>query len=218
MKEKKLTPTNISLQAYVESVSTQPDAYLTRLYRATNLHLLRPRMASGHLQGQLLRMLMQMLQPRTVVEFGTYSGYSALAMASGMPAGSRVITFEINDEQEAFTRPWLEGAPYEARVEMIVGDCFKLLPPMNLSIDAAFIDANKRQYVEYYELLMPYTHSGTILLADNTLWDGHVIDPAYDHDEQTEAIRRFNLHVANDPRVEQLILPERDGLSIIRVR
>ena len=149
---------------------------------------------------------MQMLQPRTVVEFGTYSGYSALAMASGMPAGSRVITFEINDEQEAFTRPWLEGAPYEARVEMIVGDCFKLLPPMNLSIDAAFIDANKRQYVEYY------------LMADNTLWDGHVIDPAYDHDEQTEAIRRFNLHVANDPRVEQLILSERDGLSIIRVR
>ena len=218
MKEKKLIPTNGTLQDYVEAATTAPDEYLTRLYRATNLHLLRPRMASGHLQGQLLRMLMQMQQPQTVVELGTYSGYSALAMASGMPRGSRVITFEINDEQEAFTRPWLEGAPYEARVEMIVGDCFELVPPMNLSIDAAFIDANKRQYVEYYELLMPFTHSGTLLMADNTLWDGHVIDPAYDHDDQTQAIRRFNQHVADDPRVEQLILPERDGLSLIRVK
>lgn len=218
MKEKKPIPTNGTLQDYVEAATTAPDEYLTRLYRATNLHLLRPRMASGHLQGQLLRMLMQMQQPQTVVELGTYSGYSALAMASGMPRGSRVITFEINDEQEAFTRPWLEGAPYEARVEMVVGDCFELLPPMNLSIDAAFIDANKRQYVEYYELLMPFTHSGTLLMADNTLWDGHVIDPAYDHDDQTQAIRRFNQHVVDDPRVEQLILPERDGLSLIRVK
>lgn len=218
MKEKKPIPTNGTLQDYVEGATTAPDDYLRRLYRATNLHLLRPRMASGHLQGQLLRMLMQMQQPQTVVELGTYSGYSALAMASGMPAGSRVITFEINDEQEAFTRPWLEGAPYEARVEMIVGDCFELLPPMNLSVDAAFIDANKRQYVEYYELLMPFTHSGTLLLADNTLWDGHVIDSAYDYDDQTQAIRRFNQHVADDPRVEQLILPERDGLTMIRVK
>lgn len=163
-------------------------------------------------------MFMQMQRPRTVVEIGTYSGYSALAMASGMDKGSRVITFEINDEQECFTRPWLEGAPYEARVEMIVGNVFELLPPMQLSIDAAFIDANKREYTEYYELIMPFTHSGTLILADNTLWDGHVTDPAYDNDPQTLAIRRFNAHVAADPRVEQLILPERDGLSMIRVK
>ena len=206
------------LDQYILDHTTAPDDYLRRLYRATNLHLLRPRMASGHLQGQLLRMYMQMLRPQTVVEIGTYSGYSALAMASGMPKGSRVITFEINDEQEAFTRPWLEGAPYEARVEMHVGDVFSLLPPMQLSIDAAFIDANKREYTEYYELLLPLCHSGTLLLADNTLWDGHVVDPAYDHDAQTQAIRRFNDHVAQDSRVEQLILPERDGLTMIRVK
>ncbi len=206
------------LDQYILDHTTAPDDYLRRLYRATNLHLLRPRMASGHLQGQLLRMYMQMLRPQTVVEIGTYSGYSALAMASGMPRGSRVVTFEINDEQEAFTRPWLEGAPYEARVEMHVGDVFSLLPPMQLSIDAAFIDANKREYTEYYELLLPFCHSGTLLLADNTLWDGHVVDPAYDHDAQTQAIRRFNDHVASDPRVEQLILPERDGLTMIRVK
>lgn len=206
------------LASYILAHTTPPDDYLKRLYRATNLHLLRPRMASGHLQGQLLRMLMQMVQPQTVVEIGTYSGYSALAMASGMKKGSKVITFEINDEQECFTRPWLEGAPYEAKVEMIVGDIFKLLPPMQLNIDVAFIDANKREYKEYYDLLMPFTHSGSIILADNTLWDGHVTDPTYDHDVQTLAIRHFNDYVASDSRVEQLILPERDGLSVIRVK
>lgn len=206
------------MENYILQHTTPPDPYLQRLYRATNLHLLRPRMASGHLQGQLLRMLMQLARPRTVVEIGTYSGYSALAMASGMEKGSTVYTFEINDEQECFTRPWLEQAPYEARVEMLVGDIFQLLPSMQLSIDVAFIDANKREYVDYYELLMPYMHSGSLILADNVLWDGHVIDPAYDRDAQTVAIRRFNDHVAADPRVEQLILPERDGLSLIRVK
>ena len=208
----------MNMEDYILAHTTPPDAYLQRLYRATNLRLLRPRMASGHLQGQLLRMLMQMVRPRTVVEIGTYSGYSALAMASGMDEGSTVYTFEINDEQECFTRPWLEGAPYAARVEMIVGNVFELLPPMGLDIDVAFIDANKREYVDYYELLFPRLHSGSLLLADNVLWDGHVIDPAYDRDAQTVAIRRFNDHVAADPRVEQLILPERDGLSMIRVK
>ncbi len=211
-------PLHTIMENYILQHTTPPDPYLQRLYRATNLHLLRPRMASGHLQGQLLRMLMQLARPRTVVEIGTYSGYSALAMASGMEKGSTVYTFEINDEQECFTRPWLEQAPYEARVEMLVGDIFQLLPPMHLDIDVAFIDANKREYVEYYELLMPYLHSGSLILADNVLWDGHVIDPAYDRDAQTVAIRRFNDHVAADPRVEQLILPERDGLSMIRVK
>ncbi len=203
---------------YIEAHTTAPDEYLTRLYRATHLHLLRPRMASGPTQGQLLRLLVQMVRPKTVVEIGTYSGYSALAMASGMERGSRVVTFEINDEQEAFTRPWLEGAPYEARVEMHVGSVFELLPPMQLCVDLAFIDANKREYTDYYELLLPYCHSGSIVLADNTLWDGHVIDPAYATDAQTRAICEFNDLVARDSRVEQIILPERDGLSLIRVK
>ena len=207
-----------TLDDYVARHSTPPDDYLHRLYRATHLHLLRPRMASGPVQGQLLRMLMQMVRPRTVVEIGTYSGYSALAMASGMPRGGVVHTFEVNDEQECFTRPWLEGAPYEARVEMWVGNVFELLPPMQLQVDVAYIDANKRESVDYYDLLMPFMHSGSLLLADNTLWDGHVVDPAYDHDAQTLAIRRFNDHVAADPRVEQLILSERDGLTLMRVR
>lgn len=207
----------MDLETYILQHTTQPDDYLQRLYRATHLHLLRPRMASGHVQGQLLRMLMQMVRPKVVVEIGTYSGYSALAMASGMNRDGKIYTFEINDEQECFTRPWLENAPYGAEVEMIVGNVFELLPPMNLSIDVAYVDANKREYIEYYELLLRHMHSGSILLADNTLWDGHVVDTHYDRDAQTQSIRRFNDHVAADQRVEQLILSERDGLSIIRV-
>lgn len=208
----------MTTEDYIANHTTQPDDYLVRLYRATQLHLLRPRMASGPEQGQLLRMLMQMLRPRTVVEIGTFSGYSALAMASGMEAGARLITFEVNDEQECFTRPWLEGAPYDVKPEMIVGDVFQLLPKMGLRIDVAFIDANKREYIQYYDLLFPFLHSGSVILADNTLWSGHLLDPHYARDKQTAGILAFNDYVSADPRVEQLILPLRDGLSLIRVK
>ncbi len=209
--------TAAALEDYVLGHITPEDDYLHRLYRATNLHLLRPRMASGHLQGQLLRMLTQMISPKTVVEIGTYSGYSALSIASGMTAEGCIYTFEINDEQEDFTRPWLDKAPYPPHIEMIVGDVQELLPAMNLVIDMAFIDANKRDYVSYYELVMRYLRPGGYILADNTLWDGHVIE-AGRQDAQTEGIRRFNDRVATDPRVENVILPLRDGLTLIRKR
>lgn len=209
---------NAELEAYVRACTSPEDDYLYRLYRATHLHLLRPRMASGHLQGRLLRLLAQLLKPRTVVEIGTYSGYSALSIASGMSAGGRLLTFEINDEQEDFTRPWLEGAPYEVRPEMVVGDVFELLPSMRLSIDLAFVDANKRDYISYYELLLPYMRDGGLIVADNTLWDGHVVEEEYRRDPQTLGIIDFNRHVADDPRVEQILLPLRDGISLIRVR
>ncbi len=205
------------LTDYLEAHTTRPHPYLQRLYRATHLHLLYPRMASGPLQGQLLRMLMQMVRPRCVVEIGTYSGYSALAMASGMEAGTEIHTFEISDEQARFTQPWLEGSPFPPTIRQWVGNVFELLPPMGLDIDLAFVDANKREYVAYYDLLMSVLKPGAWILADNTLWDGHVIDPHYDRDAQTQGIRAFNDRVAADPRVEQVILPERDGLTLIRV-
>ncbi len=203
------------LEDYVLKHISPEDDYLHRLYRATNLHLVRPRMASGHLQGQLLRMLVGMIRPKVVVEIGTYSGYSALSMAAGMEDGSRLYTFEINDEQEDFTRPWLEESPYPPQIEMIVGNVHELLPAMNLEIDMAFIDANKRDYVEYYNLIMQYLRPGGYVIADNTLWDGHVINPER-QDAQTEGIRRFNDLVRLDERVEKVILPLRDGLTIIR--
>lgn len=208
----------MDLEDYILSHISPEDDYLYRLYRATNTRLLRPRMASGHLQGCFLKMITGMIAPRRVLEIGTYSGYSALCMASGMPAGGEVLTFEINDEQEDFTRPWLEGSPYAARVRMVIGDVFALLPETGLVFDMAFIDANKRDYAEYYALVMRHIRPGGYILADNTLWDGHVTDPAYDRDAQTLGIRRFNDIVAADERVEKVILPLRDGLTIIRVK
>ena len=208
----------MNLDEYIEAHTTQEDEYLHRLYRATQHFLLRPRMASGPFQGQLLRMLTQMMGARRVLEIGTYSGYSALCMASAMPADGELYTFEINDEQEVFTRPWLEGAPYPPRIHMIVGDVFQLLDDIPGEFDLAFIDANKRQYIDYYELVLPRLRHGGVLIADNTLWDGHVVDPEYAADPQTRAICAFNDYLVGDARVEQVVLPVRDGLTLVRRR
>ena len=196
-------------------IEPEPD-YLYRLWRATNIYMLHGRMASGHLQGRLLKMLVQMIRPRRILEVGTFSGYSALCMAEGLEEGGKVYTFEINDEQEDFTRPWIEGSPMADKVEFMIGDAIKEAPKLGLEFDMAFIDGDKRTYVETYEMVLKILRPGGFILADNTLWDGHVTDPAYDRDHQTQGIRRFNDHIAQDTRVEQVILPLRDGLTLIR--
>ena len=196
-------------------IEPEPD-YLYRLWRATNIYMLHGRMASGHLQGRLLKMLVQMIRPKRILEGGTFSGYSALCMAEGLEEGGKVYTFEINDEQEDFTRPWIEGSPMADKVEFIIGDAIKEAPKLGLEFDMAFIDGDKRTYVETYEMVLKILRPGGFILADNTLWDGHVTDPAYDRDHQTQGIRRFNDHIAQDTRVEQVILPLRDGLTLIR--
>ena len=196
-------------------IEPEPD-YLYRLWRATNIYMLHGRMASGHLQGRLLKMLVQMIRPRRILEVGTFSGYSALCMAEGLEEGGKVYTFEINDEQEDFTRPWIEGSPMADKVEFIIGDAIKEAPKLGLEFDMAFIDGDKRTYVETYEMVLKILRPGGFILADNTLWDGHVTDPAYDRDHQTQGIRRFNDHIAQDTRVEQVILALRDGLTLIR--
>ena len=196
-------------------IEPEPD-YLYRLWRATNIYMLHGRMASGHLQGRLLKMLVQMIRPQRILEVGTFSGYSALCMAEGLEEDGKVYTFEINDEQEDFTRPWIEGSPMADKVEFIIGDAIKEAPKLGLEFDMAFIDGDKRTYVETYEMVLDILKPGGFILADNTLWDGHVTDPAYDRDHQTLGIRRFNDHIAQDTRVEQVILPLRDGLTLIR--
>ncbi len=205
-----------SLDDYILSHITPEDEYLHRLYRATQTQLLRPRMASGHLQGLLLRMLTRLIRPESVLEIGTYSGYSALCMAAGMEEGGRVLTFEINDEQEDFTRPWLEQAPYAAKVEMVIGNVLDILPSRSETFDMAFVDGDKRQYPAYYELVKQRLRPGGYIIADNTLWDGHVVEEDY-QDAQTRGIRAFNDLVAADPDVEQIILPLRDGLTIVHL-
>ena len=195
--------------------SPEPD-YLYRLWRATNIHTIHGRMASGHLQGRLLKMLVEMIRPQTILEVGTFSGYSAIAMAEGLPDGGRLYTFEVNDEMEDFTRPWIEQSPVADKITFIIGDALTEAPRLGVTFDMAFVDGDKRTYCECYDMVMSVLRPGGYIIADNTLWDGHVVDHAYDHDQQTQGILRFNDHVTQDPRTEQVILPMRDGLTIIR--
>lgn len=204
------------LEDYILSHSEAEPEYLYRLWRATNVHTIHGRMASGHLQGRLLKMLVEMIRPQRVLEVGTFSGYSAISMAEGLPEGGRLYTFEINDEMEDFTRQWIEGSEVADKIEFIIGDALTEAPKLDMMFDMAFIDGDKRTYCECYEMVMDILKPGGFILADNTLWDGHVVDHAYDSDHQTQGILAFNDHVAADPRTEQVILPLRDGLTIIR--
>lgn len=212
----------MTIDDYIQEHISPEHPYLYRLYRATNIHLLRPRMASGHQQGLLLKMICQMIRPKTVVEIGTFSGYSAMAMASGMDKEGHIFTFEINDEQEDFTRPWIEHSPWAEQISMVIGDVNTLLHEMNLPpLDLVFIDANKRDYIDYYRLLRPMMRQGGWMIADNTLWDGHVTDPAYDRDAQTIAIRAFNDFIAEEAKrgdIDVNILDLRDGLTLIHTK
>ena len=206
------------LQQYVLAHSEPEGDYLYRLYRATNIYLLHGRMASGHLQGRLLKMLVQMIRPKRVLEVGTFSGYSAICMAEGLEPDAKLYTYEINDEQEDFTRPWIENSPVADRIDFRIGDAAQEAPRLGVIFDLVFIDGDKRHYVETFEALLPVINKGGFVLADNTLWDGHVTDPAYDRDQQTVGIRRFNDYIAANPQVEQVILPLRDGLTLIRIK
>ena len=207
-----------SLEDYVLSHIEPEPEYLYRLWRATNLHTIHGRMASGHLQGRLLKMLVQMIRPKTILEVGTFSGYSAISMAEGLDEGGRLYTFEINDEMEDFTRPWIEGSEVADKIEFIIGDALTEAPKLGITFDMAFIDGDKRTYRECYETVLSILRPGGFILADNTLWDGHVVDIAYDKDQQTQGIREFNDYLVNDSRIEQVILPLRDGLTLIRKR
>lgn len=198
-------------------IEAEPE-YLYRLWRATNIHMLHGRMASGHLQGRLLKMLVQMIRPKNILEVGTFSGYSAICMAEGLEEGGMVYTFEINDEQEDFTRPWIEGSPVSDRIRFIIGDAVTEAPRLGVTFDMAFIDGDKRTYRETYEMALSVLRAGGFIVADNTLWDGHVVDHAYDRDPQTRGIEDFNDFLVHDTRVEQVILPLRDGLTLIRKR
>ncbi len=206
----------MTIEEYIlQHIDAEPE-YLYQLYRATNIHLLHGRMASGHLQGRLLKMLVQMIRPKHILEVGTFSGYSALCMAEGLESDGHLYTFEINDEQEDFTRQWIEQSPVADKITFLIGDAITEAPRLNIVFDMAFIDGDKRTYCETYEAVLPVIRKGGLIVADNTLWDGHVTDSAYDRDHQTIGIRKFNDHVARDNRVEKVILPLRDGLTLIR--
>lgn len=207
---------NEQLNDYIlNHIDAEPE-HLYRLERDTHLRLLYSRMCSGHLQGRLLKMLVRMAKPERILELGTFSGYSAQCLAEGLLSGdAQVHTIEIEDELEDFLRQHFADSPVGHRIHLHIGDACQILPQLNLMFDLVFIDANKRHYPQYYELVLPWLTPGGFIIADNTLWDGKVAELHTKIDPQTEGILSFNQMVAADPRVEKVIIPVRDGLTII---
>ena len=206
----------MELDEYITKHIDKEGEYLHQLWRATQMKLSYGQMASGHLQGRLLKMLVRMIRPQRILELGMFSGYSALSMAEGLEEGAELHTFEIFDEIEDFTRPWIEGSPYGKYIHIHIGDALDLVPQMDVTWDMAFIDADKREYVQYYQMILPRLRRGGYILADNTLWYGRITQEARQSDLQTLGLQKFNDTVAQDDRVEKVILPLRDGLTIIR--
>lgn len=198
-----------------DHISPEPPL-LAETYRYTHLHHLYPRMCSGHIQGRLLKMLTAMIAPKRILELGAYTGYSALCIAEGMPADALLYTIELDDELEDELRERFSRSEAAERIQLIIGDCEAILPTLNEEWDLVFMDANKRRYPEYYEMILPRLRKGGYIIADNTLWDGKVAEDPAPNDPQTQGIMRFNNIVARDPRVETAIIPMRDGLTIIR--
>jgi caffeoyl-CoA O-methyltransferase len=204
-----------TLLEYSEAHSTPESGLLAELNRETNAHVLSPRMLSGHLQGRFLSMISHMIKPQYILEIGTYTGYSAICLSEGLQPHGRLVTIDINEELESLVRNYFDKAGLEARIDHLTGDAMKIIPALETNFDLVFIDADKINYSNYYELVMPRLNKGGYILADNVLWSGNVIREDV-HDEDTEAIRQFNDKVKNDPRVENVLLPVRDGIMLIR--
>ena len=227
----------MTLSEYIEQHSSPENEVLQQITRSTHLEVINPRMLSGHVQGRVLSMISQMIRPKRILELGTFTGYSALCLAEGLTEDGMLLTIEHNDEMEEAIRRNLALSPLGEKIHLVIGDAKEWLrefrersqasyclenAPEALQLrgegfDLVFIDADKKEYCDYLELVIPLMRKGGWILADNTLWDGHIIDPAYDKDRQTVALREFNDKVAEDPRLEKVILPLRDGLTVMRV-
>lgn len=205
-----------AIDDYIRSHTDEEGELLSALTRDANVNLLRPRMLSGHLQGRLLKMFCRMVRPQCVLEIGTYTGYATLCMAEALEEEAEIHTVEINDEMEDFIRKYMERSPYRDRIRLHIGDVMEVVPTLGRMFDVVYIDADKRMYSRYYDLVFDYVPSGGIILADNTLWDGKVVADPLPADAQTRGILEFNDKVKADTRVEKVMLPLRDGLTIIR--
>lgn len=204
-----------AIEEYILSHSDDEGELLAALNRDANVNLLRPRMLSGHLQGRILKMFCRMLAPKRVLEIGTYTAYATLCMAEGMAPDGRIHTIEINDEMEDFIDKYLDRSPHKEKITVHFGDALEVIPKLGGEFDLVFIDADKRLYSEYYDLVFPMVRPGGLILADNTLWDGHVVEVPRSADKQTLGIMAFNDKIKRDDRVEKVILPLRDGLTMI---
>lgn len=203
------------LEEYITAHSEKEPDILVSLSRATHLRVMRPRMLSGNMQGQLLKMICKMVGASRVLEIGTYTGYAAISMAMGLNEEGLLYTIDINDEIEDFTREYITKSGLEQKIRFLIGDACRLIPELNEKFDVVFIDADKREYLNYYKLIFDKIRSGGIIIADDVLWDNKVLEKDT-KDAQTIGIKEFNDYISEDTRVEKIILPVRHGLSIIR--
>ena len=211
----------MTLEEYIFEHSSPENEVLASITRDTHVHILNPHMLSGHIQGRTLAMMSHMIRPKRILELGTYTGYSALCLAEGLPEDGKLITIEHNDELKNTILRNIGKSELGKKIELVIGDAIDVISNFKFQIsnfDLVFIDADKREYCAYLDAVYDLVPVGGFILADNTLWDGHVVDPAYDKDKQTLGLRAFNEKLKEDDRFEQVILPIRDGLTIIRKR
>lgn len=209
-----------ALEQYVETMSSPEDALLRELERETYLRVINPRMISGHIQGKFMEMLVRMLRPRRILEIGTFTGYSALCMAAGLDDGGIIDTCEIDDELEEMIRSFFDRSQHGGKIRLHIGSALEIAPTLGERYDLVFMDGDKREYTAYYNMLMDngLVGSGSFILADNILWYGKVVEPVAKGDKQTQAIVDFNRMIRDDERVENVIIPIRDGINLIRIK
>ncbi|MDA3952377.1 MAG: O-methyltransferase [Bacteroidales bacterium] len=204
------------MKEYILEHSDKEDPILAELTRETNLKILNPRMLSGHLQGKVLEMISKMINPEKILELGTFTGYSAICLAKGLKENGILHTIEINDELEDIISKYLQKSGLENKIKPHFGDARKIIPQINEQFNLVFIDADKREYLEYYKIILDYIKPGGFILADNVLWGGKVFEQESPEDLHTKGIIEFNDFIKNDDRIEKVILPLRDGLTLIR--
>lgn len=207
---------NKKIENYIIAHTTPEDELLSLLNRETNLKVNNPRMLSGHLQGKFLEMISGMIKPKQILEIGTYTGYASICLAKGLEESGKLFTIEIEPEIFEFARIYIEKAGFSDRIEQLLGEAISILPELEGPFDLVFIDADKENYTNYYQLIIDKVNAGGIILADNALWDGKVVENVIYNDKETTAIQAFNQYIQNDGRVENMLLPLRDGIMMIR--
>jgi caffeoyl-CoA O-methyltransferase len=204
------------LEKYIENHTKSEPETLKKLNRETHAHVLMPQMLSGHVQGRFLKMLTSMIQPKNVLEIGTFTGYSAISIAEGLPEGGTIHTIDINEELHSMVAKYVKESGSEKKVKTYVGNALKIIPEMNITFDMVFIDADKKNYSNYYNLVFDKVRKGGYIIADNVLWSGKVVETKPKMDEDTRSIMEYNDTVMNDTRVENVLVPIRDGLMIAK--
>lgn len=204
------------IEKYASDHTSAELPVLAKLSRATHLRTHQPQMLSGHLQGAFLQIISHMIQPKAILEIGTFTGYSAICLAQGLQDGGKLITLDCNPEMEDFTRPYFEEAGLSEKIEMIIGDATQILDTLQGPFELVFIDADKENYINYFKMVFPKVAPGGYIMADNTLWYGRVIEPGAESDRETAGIVRFNTYVQQFEGVDNILLPLRDGIMIVR--